>query len=411
MKRTAGWIAAALLAASPTAVLAQDSAPNWVGSWASAQQIPEPHNALPDDALNDATLRQVVRLSSGGKTIRVQLSNAFGTQPLVVDGVHVALSAAPDSARIAPGSDRTVTFDGSDSVTIPAGASYWSDPVAFAAKPLASVTVTMHLPEAPARQTGHPGSRATSYVVPGDHLSAADLPDARTVDHWYQLAGVAVEAPKDGRAIVTLGDSITDGHASTTNGNDRWPDRLAERLQADPDTRDISVLNLGIGGNRILNDGLGPNALARFDRDVLAQPGVRYLIVLEGINDLGTLTRDKPVSAAEHKALVDRIIGAFRQMVLLARSHGIKAIGGTIMPDAASGYYHPGPLSEADRQAINAWIRHPGNFDAVIDFDRITRDPAHPDRLRSDIDSGDGLHPGPHGYKVMADAIPLDLFK
>jgi lysophospholipase L1-like esterase len=201
-----------------------------------------------------------------------------------------------------------------------------------------------------------------------------------------------------------LGDSITDGHGATTNHDDRWPDILAERLQANAATRRLSVLNQGIGGNRLLLDGLGPNALARFDRDVLAQPGVTHAIVLEGVNDLGVLTRDAPATAQAHAQLVRDIVGAYRQMIERGHAKGIKVIGATILPYAGSGYYHPGPESEADRQAVNAWIRAPGHFDAVIDFDALTRDPADPRRLRKAFDSGDGLHPSPAGYRAMGEA-------
>ncbi|WP_221227534.1 SGNH/GDSL hydrolase family protein [Stakelama sediminis] len=405
-----GIVAGLALVATPVAAQTPVRGSAWTGSWASAQQIPEPNNALPPEKLTDATLRQVVHLSIGGPEMRIQVSNAFGKQPLRIDGVHVAYSADPASARIVQGSDHRVTFNGSDSVVVPAGASYWSDPVNMAVRPLSSLAVTMYLPKAPARETSHPGSRATSYVVQGDHLADADMPDAFKVDHWFQLAGISVETPGPAHAIIALGDSITDGHASTTNGNDRWTDFLAKRLQAGATTRNLSVLNLGIGGNHLLTDGLGPNALARFNRDVLAQPGVRYMIVLEGINDLGGLSREKTTTQADHDALVAHMIGALQQIVERARAHGIKAIGGTIMPDGKSGYYHPGPMSEADRQKVNAWIRTPGHFDAVIDFDRIMRDPKHPGNLNPKYDSGDGLHPGPVGYKAMADAISLSLF-
>ncbi|WP_010218054.1 SGNH/GDSL hydrolase family protein [Sphingomonas sp. PAMC 26621] len=382
----------------------------WVGSWATAQQIPEPRNALADPLLTDATLRQVVRLSMGGKHLRIQLSNAFGTEPLRVQAAHVAL--AGKGAALIVGSDRTLTFDGAAEVLIPAGASYWSDPVTLDAPALSSVAVSVYLPVAPKGQTSHPGSRATSYLVHGNHVGDAALADAQTTEHWFQLAGVAVEAAaRDARAVVTLGDSITDGHGATTNGNDRWPDLLAERLQADPATRGIGVLNHGIGGNRLLADGLGPNVLARFDRDVLAQPGVRYLIVLEGINDLGTLTREAPVSREAHVALVARMIGTYRQIVARAHAAGIKVYGATILPDGGSGYYHPDAQNEADRAAVNAWIRAPGHFDAVIDFDATMRDPAAPTKLRKDYDSGDGLHPSPVGYRAMAGKVPLGLFR
>lgn len=400
---------AALLALTPLPAIA--APPHWVGSWAASQQVPEPQNALAPADLHDATLRQVIRLSAGGNRIRLRLSNAFGTQPLVIDNVHVAHALSPAGARIDPASDRPVTFNGLASVTIPAGASYLSDPVAMAAAPLAVLAVSLHLAEAPDRQTGHPGSRSTSYLVHGDQSAAADLANAQKVEHWYQLAGIEVEAPAAAGAVVTLGDSITDGHGATTNGNDRWPDRLAERLQATPATRGLSVLNQGIGGNRLLLDGLGPNALARFDRDVLAQPGVRTVVLLEGVNDLGTFTRDAPASPEGHAALVAQLIGAYRQIVERAHAQGVKVIGATILPYGGNGYYHPDAANEADRQAINRWIREPGHFDGVVDFDRVTRDPAHPDHLRPDFDSGDHLHPSPKGYKAMADAVPLALLR
>lgn len=383
----------------------------WVRSWASSQQIPEPNNALPDADLKDATLRQVVRVSAGGSQIRVVLSNAFGTEPLRIDAAHVALSAGSATSKIDTATDRALTFDGASDVIIPAGASYLSDPVALRVPALASLAITLHLPDAPARQTSHPGSRATSYVLHGNKVAEADLTGAKTVDHWYQIAGVEVLAQAGARAIVTLGDSITDGNGSTTNGNDRWPDRLADRLQTSPATRNVTVLNHGIGGGRLLLDGLGPNALARFDRDVLAQAGVRYLIVLEGVNDLGNFTRDAPQSAEAHAALVRRITGAYRQIVARARAAGIKAIGGTILPYGGNDYYHPDAQNEADRQAINAWIRKPGNFDAVVDFDAVMRDPANPMRMRADVDKGDHLHPSVAGHRAMGDAVPLALFK
>jgi lysophospholipase L1-like esterase len=383
----------------------------WVRSWASSQQIPEDRNTLPDADLTDATLRQVVRVSVGGQRLRVMLSNAFGTAPLRIDAAHIALSAARDTSRIKPGSDQVLTFDGQPGVTIPAGASYLSDPVGFPVPALTSLAVTIHLPEAPKGQTSHPGSRATSWYVHGNQVAAPDLADAKKVEHWFELAGIEVVAAAGARAIVTLGDSITDGHGATTNGDDRWPDRLADRLQATPATRNVAVLNHGIGGGRLLLDGLGPNALARFERDVIAQTGVRYLIVLEGVNDLGTFTRDAPQSAEAHASLVARIIGAYRQIVARSRAAGIKAIGATILPYGGSDYYHPDAANEADRQAINRWIRTPGNFDAVVDFDALTRDPANPMRMKPAYDSGDHLHPSAAGYRAMADSIPLELFR
>jgi lysophospholipase L1-like esterase len=383
---------------------------NWVGSWAASQQIPEPQNALASDDLCDATLRQVVHLSVGGATLRVHLSNAFGTARLLFTSVHIARPVSAGASKIDPASDKALSFSGNSDVTIPAGAEFISDPVDYPVAAGSNLAITLHLDAPPAQQTGHPGSRATSYLAHGDLASAVDLPEAKKIDHWYQLAGIDVIAPSNAAAVVVLGDSITDGHGATTNGNDRWTDVLAQRLQSSPATRAMGVLNQGIGGNHLLTDGLGPNVLARFDRDVLAQTGVRYLIVLEGVNDLGGLTRNGEVSPAEHSALVHRIEEAYQQIVLRAHAHGIRVIGATILPYTGSDYYHPGPNSEADRQAINQWIRTPGHFDDIVDFDKVTRDPGHPDRLLPAYDSGDHLHPSPAGYSAMGTAIPLSLF-
>jgi lysophospholipase L1-like esterase len=392
-------------AQSPTGVQT-----NWVGSWASSQQIPEPQNALAPEDLHDGTLRQIVPLSVGGPGLRVHLSNAFGTAPLHFTSVHIARPVSAGAAKIDPATDKALTFFGESDVTVPAGAEFVSDPVDYPVSAGSNLAVTMHFDVPPAQQTGHPGSRATSYVAHGDQVSAPDLSDAKKVDHWYQLAGVDVVAPSNAAAVVALGDSITDGHGATTNGNDRWTDVLARRLQSSPSTQAVGVLNQGIGGNHLLTDGLGPNVLARFDRDVLAQTGVRYLIVLEAVNDLGGLTRNGEVSTAEHAALVRQIEEAYQQIVLRAHAHGIKVIGSTILPYAGSDYYDPGPSNEADRQAINQWIRTPGHFDEVVDLDKVTRDPAHPDRFLPEYDSGDHLHPSPTGYNAMGSAIPLSLF-
>jgi lysophospholipase L1-like esterase len=275
---------------------------------------------------------------------------------------------------------------------------------------LSDLAVTFHLDTFPARQTGHPGSRATSYFVHGDFVGAANLIDAKHVDHWYQVSEVDVLVPPGAASIVALGDSITDGHGATTNRNDRWTDVLAQRLQASPDTRSIGVVNEGIGGNHLLTDGLGPNALARVDSDVLGPAGARWAVVFEGVNDLGGLARMGEVAPAEHSAQVRRMLQAYEQIVARAHAHGLRVLGATITPYAGSDYYHPGPLSEADRQTVNAWIRAAGHFDAVIDFDSVVRDPEHPDRLLPAFDCGDHLHPSPAGYRAMGEAVSLSLF-
>jgi lysophospholipase L1-like esterase len=403
------WVCVVLLV--PTGQMEAQTAVHWVGSWASSQQVPETANLLDTEMLRDATLRQIVHLSAGGSQLRVRVSNASGTAPLHLTAVHVARPVSASSAAIDVASDKAVTFDGAADVTVPAGAEYLSDAVAMPVAPLSDLAISIHYDEPPVGETGHPGSRATSYVVHGDAVSAASLPDAKTVDHWYQISGVDVVAEKKVAAMVVLGDSITDGHGATTNGNDRWPDVLAARMQADKSTRGTGLLNEGIGGNRLLLDGLGPNALARFDRDVLAQTAVRVVIVLEGVNDLGTLTRDHEVSAEAHKALVARIQGAYAQIVARAHAHGVRVIGATILPYGGSKYYHPGAEGEADRQAVNVWIRETGHFDGVVDFDQAMKDPAHPNAILPAYDSGDGLHPSAAGYRVMGDAVSLKLLE
>lgn len=383
----------------------------WVGTWAASQQVPEPRNSLPPEAMQDATIREIFHVSMAGTTLRVRLSNAFGTEPLHFGSVHIARPVSAASAAIVPGSDAALTFSGAPDVTVPAGAEYLSDPIEYPVAALSNLAVSFYLEAAPSRETSHPGSRETTYYVHGNQVSAADLPGAEHVDHWFQVSGIDVLAPRGAAAVVALGDSITDGHATTTNGNDRWTDVLAERLQADAATKEIGVLNEGIGGNHLLIDGLGPNALARLNRDVLGQAGVHWVIVLEGINDLGGLTIHGDVPAAEHQLMVHRIIAAYEQIIARAHAEGLTVIGGTLTPFVGSDYYHPPPASEADREEINQWIRALGHFDAVVDFDKAVRDPGHPDRMLPAYDSGDHLHPSPAGYRAMAEAIPLSLFE
>ena len=383
---------------------------HWVGSWAASQQLVEPHNSIPEADLKDVTLRQIVHLTLGGDELRLHLSNRYGTAPLHITSVHIARPVSPASSGIAPDSDQALTFSGLHDVTVPQGADYLSDPFKFSAPALSDVAITIYIETIPTAQTGHPGSRATSYLVHGDHVTAAELPDAKKIEHWYFVEGIDVESAPTATAVVTLGDSITDGHGATTNGNDRWPDDLARRLRAVSGGPMVAVLNHGIGGNRLLLEGLGPDALARFNDDVIAQAGARYLLVLEGINDIGMLNRTGTATKADHERLVHDMIAAYEQMIERAHTHGIKVGGCTITAFTGSEFYHPGVESEGDRQAVNKWIRTSGKFDAVIDFDQVTRDPAQPDRLLPKFDSGDHLHPSPAGYAAMADAVPLDFF-
>ncbi len=260
--------------------------PTWVGSWACSPQLVEPQNRPPDPGLAGNTLRQVVHATLAGAEIRLRFSNEFGSTPLTLDSVHVALpGATPGSIR--PETDHVIMFSGKPGLTIPAGVLIFSDPIAFPVATLSDVVVTVKASVVPAGITGHPGSRETSYLSTGDEVSAATLTSPVTTDHWYLLDGLDVQAKSGMADVVTLGDSITDGRGSITNENTRWPDALARNLAADKRTANVGVLNHGIGGNNILHDGLGPSALSRFDRDVLAQSGVRWVLVFEGVNDIG----------------------------------------------------------------------------------------------------------------------------
>ncbi|HWR15343.1 MAG TPA: SGNH/GDSL hydrolase family protein [Terriglobales bacterium] len=377
----------------------------WVGTWASSPYLAIAENVPPPPGLTDSTLRQVIRASVGGARIRVRLSNAVGRTPLVVKAAHVALSAG--GGAITPQSDKPLTFNGKGSAVIPAGALLISDSLDFRLAPLTDVAITLAFGEVPEAVTSHPGSRTTSYLQKGETVDAAAMPDGVKADRWYVINGVDVLDAGACCAVVALGDSITDGRGSTTNGNDRWTDQLARRLQGDKKTRNVGVLNHGIGGNRLLHDGLGPNALARFDRDVLAQTAVRWLIILEGVNDLGTRIRAR--ERKESWATADDIIAAYEQMITRAHAKGIRVYGATILPFGGSFYFAPD--IEADRQTINKWIRTSGKFDAVIDFDAALRDPKDPARLLPTADTGDHLHPNALGYKMMGDAIDLRLFR
>lgn len=395
------------LVLAPVATVADDG--RWVGAWASSQMTAENEHALPDGAMDDVTLRQVVRLTASGDQIRIRLSNAFGNAPLHIASAALTRPVTRNGALVDPAALTPLTFAGRESVMVPAGAEFISDPVDFRAEALSHLAIILNVADAPSHLTAHPGARATSRMGPGDQTGAAALSDEATFTRWYLLSGVDVMGPPAAGAIVVLGDSITDGYGVAADTDSRWPDILAERLQADPRTAHLSVLNQGIGGNRVLRDGLGPNALARFERDVLGQTGVTHLILLEGVNDLGVLTRDAPATPDAHAALVADMIAAYAQMTARARERGVTVIGATIMPYGGSDYYHPDAANEADRQAINAWFRTSGNVDALIDFDAIMRDPDRPAHLRPEYDS-DGLHPSIDGYRAMGEAVDLTLF-
>ncbi len=372
---------------------------HWVGTWAGAPQLTEPKNLPPAPGLFSNTLRQVVQVSVAGKKLRVKFSNVFGTAPVEMTSARIALSAG--GAAVNQSTDKPLTFSGNNSVTIPAGKMISSDTLDFDLPALADVAVTIHFGDTSPDVTGHPGSRSTSYLQAGDSADAADLPSASKTQHWYILTGIDVVGDGSGAAIVTLGDSITDGRGSTTDGNNRWPDDLAARLQADLALKNIAVLNQGIGGNCIVHGGLGPTALSRFQRDVLDQSSVRWLIVLEGVNDIGGGRRTNSPVAQD-------LIAAFQKMITQAHAANLRVFGATILPFGGS--FYDSPAHEAARQTVNNWIRTGGEFDAVIDFDAVTRDPDKPARLLPSADSGDHLHPSVNGYHLMAQSIDLKFF-
>jgi lysophospholipase L1-like esterase len=379
----------------------------WVATWGSSQMRADGADNLPKQTFDGATLRQSVRVSIGGAKLRLRLSNAFGDRPLILRSVYVGPSGSSKAGTIDSHSQLPVLFNGSASAMIPAGAEYVSDAVSMTVAPLSDLTITIVIEKAPSSITAHSGARATSFLVAGNHSLANKFSSAESFTRWYFLAGVEIQGGLNAASVVAFGDSITDGHGASTDANERWPDILATRLSMEH----IGVVNRGIGGNRVLADGLGPNALARFDRDVLATPGARYLIVLEGVNDLGGLDRAEVHDPETHHALVAQLEAAFVQIAARAHSRGLAVFGGTVMPYRGSDYYHPSDLSEADRSVLNRWIRTSGVFDAVIDFDKAMSDPSHPDRLDPAVDSGDHLHPNPLGYKRMGELVPLDLFQ
>jgi lysophospholipase L1-like esterase len=395
---------------------------SWVGTWGTAVTGP----ALPPQpgtVFENQTLRQIVHVSTAGSEIRVRLGNEYGTQPLVIGEARVARRpAGAGGSEIVRGTDRALTFGGRKSVSIPAGAPALSDPVRLSVPALTDLVISIYLPQRTPAATLHGSAFQANFVAAGNATRAVSLSGATEVTSWYFLSGVSVSASASAGSVVAFGDSITDGAITTGNANNRWPDFLARRLQADRSHQRLGVLNKGIGGNRILHDGntlegtpfagLGPlfgdSALSRFDRDVTAQPGARYVVVLLGINDIGQPGSTSPVSEA---VTVEELIGAYRQMIARAHERGLRIYGATLTPfedTTIPGYYNL--ANEQKRQAVNRWIRTSGEWDAMIDFDRAVRDPERPLSMLPAFDSGDHLHPNDAGMEAMADAIPLRLF-
>jgi lysophospholipase L1-like esterase len=424
-----------LLAPHPAMQAQSGNGEHWVGTWTTSDvgrpqtpptpappapvaapvpgqpplSPPAPVPAVPAPFMHftNQTLRQVVHTSIGGNRARVVLSNRFGTAPLTIAAARVALR--DKEAEIVPQSDRALTFSGRPTITIPAGAMVYSDPVELNVPPMGDLTIDFYFPgdtNTSSPLTMHNGAFQTNYVSQtGNHAGEAALPVVATTPSWFLLSRVEVMAPEAVGAVVTFGDSITDGTRSTPDTNNRWPDLLAKRLTAQAGNAKIAVLNAGIAGNRVLTEGAfnaGLNALARFECDALDQTGARYVIVLEGINDIGN-ARQNPTPTAED------IIAGYKQLIELAHTRGLKIYGATLTPFEAAAYFTK--EGEAKRQAINEWIRKSKAYDAVIDFDAATRDPANPTRYLPLYDSGDHLHPNDDGYKAMADAIDLALFK
>ncbi len=373
----------------------------WVGTWITSPQLVEQRNNPPEPGLSNNTLRQVVHVSIGGERLRVKFSNEFSESPIIMHSVHIAVSVGGDS--IDTNSDLTLSFDGNPEVTIKPGVAIMSDPFHFLLKPLSNVTITIYFGDTSPDVTGHPGSRTTSYILPGNEVSEINLPGAVQTDHWYIINGIDVVAPKSA-AVVVLGNSITDGRGSGTNKQNRWTDELARRLQENQDTREVAVLNAGIGGNCVTHNCLGPSALSRFNRDVLGQAKVRWLIILEGINDIGGSRGTEGATK-----VADNLISSYKQMIDSAYAKGIRVYGATITPFGGS--FYDSPEHETAAKIVNEWIRTSGEFDAVIDLYKALSDPDNPTHLLPAADSGDHLHPSEKGHRMMAEAVDLTLFK
>lgn len=389
----------ALLLSLPAVAAPPD---HWVGTWATAPMASP--NAEGKYGAAETTYREIAHISIGGDSTRIVLSNEFGLDPLTINSATIAPRTT--GSEIDTANSRPLTFSGSASIVIPPGALAVSDPAALKLAPLSDVAVSFVVPTQPMRQvSAHSFADQTSYTTPGSFSGAKSLDTPTEITNWPFLKGIDVRVNGDSAAIVAFGDSITDGARSTRDANKRWPDVLAQRLQADKKLRNLAVLNEGIGGNRVLHDNTGPSALARFDRDVLAQTGVKYLILLESINDIGHA--QDPTNPYDVVTAEDLIQG-FSQLAARAHTHGIKVYGATLTPYMGAKY--SSPAGEAMRQAVNKWIRTSNLLDGFVDFDKATQDMNNPAVLSLLSDGGDHLHPSDAGYKAMGDSIDLKLF-
>ena len=374
----------------------------WVDAWSAAPDTGGP-------ALNDQTVRQVVRLSVSGSEVRVRLSNLLGNAEIKLGPARVALSA--HGADTVPGSDHALLFGGKPTVTIAKGESVLSDPVKMDVKALQSLAVSLYVPAATQyhASTAHSAGLATAYVTEkGDATSASRYPQGEVSGMRFFLTDVEVAGPAAKATVVTFGDSITDGAGSTQDANTRWPDYLAERLQGDAQLSSVAVANAGIGGNRLLHDGYGPSAPSRFDRDALDKPGVRWIVLLEGINDIGG---SGYAWDAKDRVSSQQLIDSMKALIARAHARQIKIYGATLTPYGGNGWPYHSVAGEKTREEVNDWIRHSGAFDGVADFDKAIRDPAAPKRMLPAYDSGDHLHPSSAGYKAMAQAVDLEWFR
>jgi lysophospholipase L1-like esterase len=378
--------------------------PQWVGTWATSPYLADGGTNI--RMLSGVTLREIAHISIGGPQVRIRFTNEFGLDPLTISDAHVALSAGAGAGAIQAGTDHAITFGGANTVNVPPGAAIFSDPVALEVAPLADVAVTFYLPPQIMRAEAYHGfADQENFIAMGDVSTAAELPQPTTISSWYFFDGIDVPGVAGSRAIVALGDSITDGAHSTQSANHRWPDILAARLQADPSLKNVGVLNVGIGGNRVLNETTGPSAISRICRDMLAQSGARYVIVLESINDIGRLAH---LTVPWDNVTAEQLEWGLKQIADTAHEHGIKAIGATLTPYGGANYWSE--KGEQVREAVNNWIRTSGTFDGVVDFDKITQDPANPTWFNPPYDSGDHLHPKDAGYQAMGSGIDLSLF-
>lgn len=386
------------------------AADNWVAAWGTAQQLIKPERAIPAAQVPPAklerqTVRMVARPTLDGSQLRVSLSNSFGYAPVRIDAAQVARAAA--NGAIDAGSGRPLTFGGRTSVVLPPGARITSDPVEFAVRAQADLAVSLFVDADSGPTTAHPIGLRGAWLAPGNQVAAVQLSAASLFRSYLWLDGIEVRAAPRAAAVIAFGDSITDGFSTTPDADMPWPSILARRLGAQRGVPPRAVINMGISGNRVLREGAGSSGLARFDRDVLSRPGARWVLLLLGINDIGFSAL--PQLPASEKATAEDIIAGYQLLIARARLHGLAIIGATLTPfEGVNTYTSEG---EQMRQQVNQWIRTAGQFDAVVDFDLATRDPAQPTRLRAAFDSGDHIHPNDAGNKAMAEAINLNLFR